>query len=280
MKKLISLFAAAAMLSTVAVQAAELKNYMPTDNKYSIEYEGLTVGAYYGMVAVKGDGLTVLDMSNTENVTYIDQATANNEGTISFSDFAPKGLAASDDKYVESTVFIGGEGLDGAQAIGILRKDGYKAEIIISGSVVDTFAANKEAKIIVQNETGTVKEIKANADGTYSIAVDPAASYTVVLTKDGFLKFTITGVPAEADIALGAVTITDLSGDVDGNNEVALADLNAVLGNYNEPASNLAEEDKNADIDGNGEVALADLNAVLGHYNDGSITQAYVAPAE
>ena len=141
MKKVISLFAAITMLSTVAIQASALENYLPTEDKYSVEYEGLTPGAYYGMVAVEGTGADV-NTTDSSKFVYIDQATANSAGKIEFNGFAPKGKGASEEGYVESTVFIGGEGLNGAQAIGILRVDGYKAEIVISGSVVDEFATS------------------------------------------------------------------------------------------------------------------------------------------
>lgn len=286
MKKLISLFAAISMLSisAVAVQAEEAKamaNYVPTNNAYSFEYEvGVAnAGEYYGMVAVEGMG----DEINTTDVSkfvYIDQATADSTGKISFSNFAPKGVAPSEEGYKVSTIFIGGKGFETAQAIGILREAGWeeKTDIIISGTAIDSVSSIKLAKITVLNAAGeVVKTAEANAEGVYSISVPAGTNYSVVITKDGYLTFTYTGVAAEADITLKEVDLTEMAGDIDGDGEIVLGDLQILLGDYNKVVGEDELESDNSDIDGDGEVVLGDLQAMLSGYNGVNVTQAYSA---
>jgi hypothetical protein len=70
----------------------------------------------------------------------------------------------------------------------------------------------------------------------------------------------------DRDINAGAayVFVVDLCfGDLDGDNDVDLADLATLLSNYGTP-SGAAYED--GDLDGDGDVDLADLSALLAHY--------------
>ena len=126
MKKAFMLLTVVFVLTISAVCASASTtpaDYTPEKDKYSIVYN---VGAdnasgMYGMVAIKGID-TELDFSDLSIIHYIDQTIANNEGKISFIEFAPKGLAPSDADYEECTVFIGGPGYDTAETIGYLRK--------------------------------------------------------------------------------------------------------------------------------------------------------------
>jgi HEAT repeats len=59
-----------------------------------------------------------------------------------------------------------------------------------------------------------------------------------------------------------------LLGDLDGDGFVGIADLNIVLGNWNQ---NIPPGDPLADPSGDGFVGIADLNIVLGNWNAGSV---------
>jgi hypothetical protein len=61
--------------------------------------------------------------------------------------------------------------------------------------------------------------------------------------------------------------ITRLIGDLDGDGFVGIADLNIVLGNWNQ---NVPPGDPLADPSGDGFVGIADLNVVLGNWNAGT----------
>jgi FG-GAP repeat len=76
---------------------------------------------------------------------------------------------------------------------------------------------------------------------------------------------------ALTDTAVGAVfafgTSIALDGDLDGDGFVGIADLNIVLGNWNQ---NVPPGDPLADPTGDGFVGIADLNIVLGNWNAGT----------
>ena len=127
MKKVLLLFLTSAILvfSAVCVSANTYADYTPEQDKYTIIYnvgENNAAGMY-GMVAIVGvDPDAIIDASNLGNIYYIDQTSADEDGNITFVEFAPKGLAPSDENYLESTVYIGGPGFDTAQKIGYLKK--------------------------------------------------------------------------------------------------------------------------------------------------------------
>ena len=58
-----------------------------------------------------------------------------------------------------------------------------------------------------------------------------------------------------------------LAGDLNGDGFVGIADLNIVLGNWNQ---NVPPGDPLADPSGDGFVGIADLNVVLGNWNAGT----------
>lgn len=127
MKKALLLLAATVLLtfSAVCVSASEPADYTPEKDKYTIIFNVGDENAtgMYGMVAILGaDENAIIDAANLENIYYIDQASADLDGNITFKEFAPKGVAPSADDYVECTVYIGGPGYDTAEKIGYLRK--------------------------------------------------------------------------------------------------------------------------------------------------------------
>jgi PEP-CTERM motif len=64
-------------------------------------------------------------------------------------------------------------------------------------------------------------------------------------------------------------------GDLDGDGFVGIADLNIILGNWNQ---NVPPGDPLADLSGDGFVGIADLNVVLGNWNAGTPPAASAVP--
>jgi len=62
------------------------------------------------------------------------------------------------------------------------------------------------------------------------------------------------------------LTLPSVSGDLDGDGDVDLADLSALLANYGTTGGTTPEE---GDIDGDGDVDLGDLSALLANYGTG-----------
>jgi len=289
MKKKILLFALVAIMafSAISVSASSLRNFYPVEDSYSFTYNvgAANATAQYGMIVVKGTGNDV-DMNE---ILYIGQAAADENGNIRFENFAPMGEAPSDYEegaegdngdgvyFEECTVFIGGKGIsDGegdaakAQAIGVLKNG---SGVPVMGKVVDTFSS-RTAIVKVMDGTDELVSTKTEADGTFSLVIGGGENLTVTVAKDAYLTFTYTGVDVTGAVDLGEIDITGCAGDVDGNKVIELDDLRAVLADYNK-TENL--ENDNADVDDNGVVELDDLRAVLANYNETqeSKTQAY-----
>lgn len=70
-----------------------------------------------------------------------------------------------------------------------------------------------------------------------------------------------------ADDVAGAIFTYGLRGDLDGDGFVGIADLNIVLGNWNQT---IPPGDPLADPSGDGFVGIEDLNTVLGNWNAGA----------
>ena len=104
-------------MSAVCVSASTtLEDYTPVKDKYTISYDvgDTNAAGMYGMVAIKGTN-TIIDTSNLNNIYYIDQTSADSNGIITFSEFAPKGVAPSHKDFEPCTVFIGGPGFGTAE---------------------------------------------------------------------------------------------------------------------------------------------------------------------
>ena len=278
MKKALLLLAATFVItmSAVCVSASTtLEDYTPVKDKYTVTYDvgDTNAAGMYGMVAIKGTN-TIIDTSNLENIFYIDQTSANSDGIITFSEFAPKGVAPSHKDFEPCTVFIGGPGFGTAEAIGVLQRG--ELGFFISGKVVDT-ASTKTATITVKNASGEViATAQAEADGTFSVPVPAGEGYSVVITKANYMSYTFTGVnvsdTAEEPIALPNADMSTSAGDITGNGFVNIDDLTILLDDYDEPTIT----NQNADITGNGFVNIDDLTILLEAYDE----QPIVKPAQ
>lgn len=109
-------------------------------------------------------------------------------------------------------------------------------------------------------------------------------TYDLVVTKDGHLKYTVTGVVVE-DAAIDLTkhsnaaisTITLLCGDIDGNGFINSTDLGIILKGQNYGKSTATAGDKAADLDGNGFINSTDLGIVLQgqHYGKSAVSVSF-----
>lgn len=272
MKKKILLFALVAVMafSAIGASAASLRGFYPVEDSYSFTYNvgAENATAQYGMIVVKGTG----DNVDMNEILYVGQAAADENGNIAFTNFAPMGEAPSEYDaetdaagdndgilFEECTVYIGGKSIgDTAQAIGVLKN---ASGVPVTGKVVDTFSSRK-AVVTVWDGADVLASSDTYADGTFSITIGGGTDLKITIAKDAYLTYTITGVDVTGAVDLGEVDIENCAGDVDGNTVVEFPDLQAVLDIYNQSS------ETTADIDGNGIVEFPDLQAILDSYND------------
>lgn len=270
MKKALMLLAATFVLSMSAVcvsASTTLEDYTPVKDKYTISYDvgDTNAAGMYGMVAIKGTN-TIIDTSNLDNIYYIDQTSANSNGIITFSEFAPKGVAPSHKDFEPCTVFIGGPGFGTAEAIGVLQRG--ELGFFISGKVVDTASA-KTATITVKNASGEViATAQAEADGTFSVAVPAGENYSVTITKANYMSYTFTGVnvsdTAEEPIALPNADMSTSAGDINSDGFVTVEDIGTLLSDFGEETI----KNPNSDINGDGFVTVEDLGTLLAAFGN------------
>ena len=270
MKKKILLFALVAVMafSAIGASAASLRGIYPVDDSYSFTYNvgAENATAQYGMIVVKGTG----DDVDMNEILYVGQAAADENGKIAFEGFAPMGPAPSDYEgsedgdgdavyFEECTVFIGGKSIgDTAQAIGILKN---ASGVPVTGTVVDTFSSRK-AVVTVWDGENQMASTETLDDGTFSITIGGGENLTVTIDKDAYLTYTLTDVDVAGAVDLGEIDVESCAGDVDGNGIVEFPDLQEVLAVYNE------DSEETADVDGNGIVEFPDLQAILASYNE------------
>lgn len=270
MKKVILMAMVAVFLLTSTVCAfADTTAYQPNkDGKYTVTYNVGTqnAGNMYGFVVIKGTD--VIDLDNIDDYVYIDQATADANGNITFENFGLKGALPSDEAFVESTAYIGGKGYDTAQTIGVM----VAAELgnAVTGTVTD--ANNpRTATVTFKNASDVVVATATANNGAYSAELDNG-TYSAIFTKDGSLSYTYTGIIVDGDKAIAAVDMSSLAGNCVTGNEINFYDLSAVLSIYNNKNVNLSVLE---DVNGTGDINFYDLSVIITNYNSSNVTKAY-----
>ena len=160
----------------------------------------------------------------------------------------------------------------------------------VSGKVVSYNPGNATTIQLMQGGTEKYKTTIAATTGSgqveqnFSFPAVAKGTYDLVVTKDGHLKYTVTGVVVE-DAAIDLTkhsnaaisTITLLCGDIDGNGFINSTDLGIILKGQNYGKSTATAGDKAADLDGNGFINSTDLGIVLQgqHYGKSAVSVSF-----
>ncbi len=249
----------AAVLCVVALMtvafAAETTFAPTADGTYSIPYTEGAEGSYYALLVVKGvytEGQTPEISEDT--VLYIDQATADANGDVSFDGWLPK-------NEEPATVYLGSNqaGFEGPVLLGYLGQ----SKFVVSGKVATQTALGATVTLINVDDAGNTYAA-TTVDGVYAINNVAGGTYKIVITALGHTSYTKNALEVSADTTFKDVAIR--GGDVDYTGEVNAADLNGLLANFN-------SSDEDCDIDGTGEVNAADLNTLLANFNAQSVVE-------
>jgi hypothetical protein len=160
------------------------------------------------------------------------------------------------------------EGMDYSDTLGLYFL--VNQQVINVTSTILYQPSPTPATIKLYNSTDTTTPITtattATTDGSYSLAVPIAPQgtrYNLVVTKPGYLSYTIKNLALMDGEDIPTVDIRQLAGDDNGDGIVNAVDLTCLLSEFNrEP-----EQFKEADIDGNGIVNAADLTYLLAGFN-------------
>ena len=156
-RKLALVLALALLLSTLAL-AADKATVTPANgavlgfvdssqNNLRLTKTGLTPGGMYLVLVLKGT-----DTVPTEsNILYINQATADEKGTVTFDNVYPSSL-------VDSTVYLSGTGLDGLTKMGFID-----LQVMLGDVNGDNIIDVGDAIVLLRYIAGLESEIGAEA---------------------------------------------------------------------------------------------------------------------
>lgn len=158
-RKLALVLALALLLSTLALAAdANAEIIQVEDSSISLQFNannlsmtltktGLTSGGMYLVLVLKGT-----DTVPTEsNILYINQATADEKGTVTFDNVYPSSL-------VDSTVYLSGTGLDGLTKMGFID-----LQVMLGDVNGDNIIDVGDAIVLLRYIAGLESEIGAEA---------------------------------------------------------------------------------------------------------------------
>lgn len=255
MKKVLSMLLVLVAVMSMTAFAAEPQTYRPAaDGTYSIPYTEGTANKYYALLVVKdkyeADETPVI---SEDTVLYIDQATADANGDVSFDGWIPKG-----EEGTEATVYLGGTGLESPVLLGYLGAKNF----VVSGNVTTDSGTTYNATVTLTDAENNVFTATSTG-GAYSVEV-PEGTYTFKVNVKNHLSYTDNDFAVSANVEGKDVNV--LGGDIDGDGSVAFADLSAILKDYSTSTTD-------ADIDGDSSVAFTDLSAVLKNYGATEVTE-------
>lgn len=116
----------------------------------------------------------------------------------------------------------------------------------------------------------TAKTVTTDANGEASITFSESGTYYLwAYGEEGVDLDAIVSSPAYCKVIVGGGSGSDtIYGDIDGDGEVGLADVLAMIRYYNGNSDAIAPENmKAADVNGDGEVDLADILEMIRFYN-------------
>jgi len=249
-KVLFAMLACAVLLSMAAF--AEPSTYSPgNDGTYTIGFTEGAASNYYALLVVEGvyeEGATPVISEDT--VLYIDQATADANGDVSFDGWIPK-------NEEPATVYLGGTGLDTPVLLGYLGANNF----VVAGTVTTDSGTSYEATVTLTNADGTYTA--TSVSGAYSVEV-PEGTYTFTVNVKNHLSYTDADFAVTADVSGKDVAVK--GGDVDASGTVDFDDLTPILNDYKVSGAE-------SDIDGNGTVDFDDLTPVLNNYGEVAVAE-------
>ena len=258
MKKMISFILAAAMSAMVAVPAFAAAPEADTVRDGENAKTWTTSGKHDDF---KDKMMTMIAYAPNENgeitvdsIQYIDQTTADASGAYSFDSYMPKVLPTAGDY----TVKVGSEARDSAVDAGIIEQIAV-SEVPITGTIkTQNNAATATVSFCQPGTTESIVSAETIED-VFTVNVAPG-TYDVIVSRVGYLKYTITNVVISESFELGSFELE--AGDVDGNGSVTGSDIGDVVLGIAKSTGQAGYKEA-ADFDANGTITASDLGAVV-----------------
>ena len=262
------------VLAVAITVSAETETFSKdAEGKYTINYDlskagiaSATDGDMYGMLVIEATESVETLVVDEDDIRYIDQGEAEG-GYLAFDAFIPMNLEnETEGQYL---VFIGGEGLDKATQIGVLKTTATQEPIAVES-------------VTVAPTTATVK-VGETVTLTATVLPTDAADKTVVWTSSDNTKATVAD-GVVTGVAAGEVTITATAGgksatatvtveeaaapsdrtpgDANNDNQVTSRDATMILRWVANPSS-VSINESNADVNADNQVTSRDATMIL-----------------
>ena len=185
-----------------------------------------------------------------DSIVYIDQQQATETG-VSFNNWIPM-------RTPDCVVLLGGEFGDGRspKVLGTLKGQG----VTVSGSVALQGRTNYAGATVTLTGGTTTVTATTDSTGAYTLNSVPMGTYTLQITMPGYLSYTKNELTVENATAVETKAL--LAGDVNGDTQVTIDDLTAVIRVYGD------SDDSACDINGDTQVTINDLSLLLANYGD------------
>jgi hypothetical protein len=200
------------------------------------------------------------------NGAVVAPATTGSNGTASLNYMIPPTLTAGASVPIVAT-FAGSADFAASSGTGTLTVTGASG-VAISGTVTLQSSVNEVQPITFQIQpagggTTTTQTVTLSTTGGYTLTGIPAGTYNIAAKGDRWLQ----AVALNVDATSGAsgVNLTLLPGDLNGDNQISLADLLILLKAYGSTPSS-SNWNPVADLNCDGQVSLTDLLLLLKNY--------------
>ena len=234
-----------------------------TVNFFDIQKELLrsqiTIQVKQGAVPIQGASVQIADQLLITDENGLVSLRVNNHNTYSYI-VSREGFISN-----EGTVFVADADL--SFEVSLAARD-----ITVSGAVLYQRSPRPAAVTLKDSAGETVAETTTGPEGAYTLTVLPSAAgapYTLVITKLGYLSYTLSKLTLTNGQQLPPIDISQLAGDVNGDGIVNSIDLTYLLSEFNRaPLLYTA-----ADIDGDGIVNSVDLTYLLAGFNKRAVRE-------
>ena len=135
--------------------------------------------------------------------------------------------------------------------------------ITASGSLLFQASSKPAAIELYGSSNNLLLSETVTVSGAYTLTAPVSDSYTLVVTKPGYLKYTIQNLTLAAGEVIPTIDLRQMAGDIDGDGVINATDLTYLLSEFNHAADTYP----NADLDGNGVVNATDLTYLLAGFN-------------
>lgn len=272
-KRIISLMLALVMCTGLIAAASAQDFHADNDTgAYTIEITGKTPGKDYTILVVAGDysGKDMPEITE-DSIIYINQTTADANGTVSFTDFIPMTESIG-------TVYIGGD--DEPSTEGVLMNEtgfGYIAGRIIS------YSGNETTIIIPEEFTEIESGVFESGSGVQKVVIKNGKA---TLAADSFSKNILLFLSPIADEAKAFAAANGYSykilGDYNDNGTVDMYDYTSFITGVAQ-GNTVTDTDSTMkiilDLDSNGKVNIRDASILL-RFLAGKISDYYEAFTE